>query len=193
VRTPPARHPGATPPDDEQDLVARAQGRDAAAFRLLLERHQARAHAFALRVLRSPSDAEEVTQDAFVRAWLALPGFRGESSFSTWLYRIVAHKAFDRLDQLRRRRARELQPETLPETAVDAVAPEPRDALLGRRLVRLVEGLSGPQREAVVRFYFEDGSVEAVAGAMGLNENTVKTHLARARAALRDQLAREDA
>ena len=68
---------------DERRLIARAQAGDTAAFRTLVERHQGRAHALALRILRSPSDAEEVAQDAFVRVWTALPGFRGESTFAT--------------------------------------------------------------------------------------------------------------
>src|SRR5690242_4283972 len=91
---PPGVRPEAAGMADERRLIARAQSGDTAAFRTLVERHQARAHALALRILRSPSDAEEVAQDAFVRVWTALPGFRGESSFGTWLYRIVARRAF---------------------------------------------------------------------------------------------------
>src|SRR5438093_275851 len=72
----------------ERDLVDRARARDTHAFRLLVERHRDRAYSLALRMLRSPVDAEEVTQDAFVRAWAALPRFRGEASFGTWLHRI---------------------------------------------------------------------------------------------------------
>jgi len=140
---------------DERRLIARAQSGDTAAFRALVERHQARAHALALRILRSPSDAEEVAQDAFVRVWTALPGFRGESTFATWLHRIVARRAFDRVQVLRNRHARERPDEGLPEPAAPAAD------------------------EDTLR------SVEDVAHVLGMPENTVKTHLLRARAALR--------
>ena len=80
---------------DDAELVARARARDTEAFRALVDRHRDRAYTLALRMLRSPGDAEEVTQDALVRAWTALPQFRGESSFGTWLHRIVVNAAGD--------------------------------------------------------------------------------------------------
>jgi len=167
---------------DERRLIARAQAGDTAAFRTLVERHQARAHALALRILRSASDAEEVAQDAFVRVWTALPGFRGESTFGTWLHRIVARRAFDRAQVLKHRRARERQDERLPELG----APEKEhDMLRSAKLQELVGGLSPAQRAAVTLYYYEARSVEEVAHVLGMPENTVKTHLLRARAALR--------
>ncbi len=168
---------------EERRLIARAQGGDTGAFRVLVEQHQARAYTLALRILRSGPDAEEVAQDAFVRVWTALPGFRGESSFSTWLYRIVARRAFDRAQVLKNRRAREQQEEKLPELAAPAGADE--DALQAALLQRLVSGLSASQRAAVTMFYYEGRSVEQVAAVLGMPENTVKTHLLRARASLR--------
>ena len=167
---------------DERRLIALAQAGDTGAFRELVERHQARAYALALRILRSASDAEEVAQDAFVRVWTALPGFRGESSFGTWLHRIVARRAFDRAQVLKHRRAREQLDEQLPEHA--AVEPE-HDTLRAALLERLVADLSPAQRAAVTLFYWEGRSVEQVANVLGMPENTVKTHLLRARAALR--------
>jgi RNA polymerase sigma-70 factor (ECF subfamily) len=168
---------------EERRLIARAQSGDTGAFRVIVEQHSARAYALALRILRSPSDAEEVAQDAFVRVWSALPGFRGESSFGTWLYRIVARRAFDRAQILKNRRAREQHDEHLPETA----APETADADMfeAARLQRLIATLSAAQRAAVTLFYYEGRSVEQVATLLNMPENTVKTHLSRARAALR--------
>jgi RNA polymerase sigma-70 factor (ECF subfamily) len=167
---------------DERRIIARAQAGDTAAFRTLVERHQARAHALALRILRSASDAEEVAQDAFVRVWTALPGFRGESTFATWLYRIVARRAFDRAQVLKHRRARERQDERLPECG----APErEQDTLREAKLQEMIAGLTPAQRAAVTLYYYEGRSVEEVAHVLGMPENTVKTHLLRARAALR--------
>lgn len=183
-------NPAMTPPlpevsrlAEEKRLIARAQAGDTAAFRSLVEGHQARAYTLALRILRSAPDAEEVAQDAFVRVWTALPGFRGESTFGTWLYRIVARRAFDRAQVLKNRRARERIDEAVPDAAADA-GPE-ADPLAAARLDRLLDRLSGPQRAAVTLFYYEGRSVEQVAALLGMPENTVKTHLLRARAALR--------
>jgi RNA polymerase sigma-70 factor (ECF subfamily) len=168
---------------EERRLIARAQSGDTAAYRTLVESHQARAYTLALRILRSSEDAEEVAQDAFVRVWTALPGFRGESSFGTWLYRIVARRAFDRAQVLRNRRAREQRDEQLPEHA--APEAEVSDTFEAARLQSLIARLSPAQRSVVTMFYYEGRSVEQVAAQLGMPENTVKTHLLRARAALR--------
>jgi len=178
----PGVRPQAARMADERRLIARAQAGDSGAFRELVEQHQARAYTLALRILRSASDAEEVAQDAFVRVWTALPGFRGESSFGTWLYRIVARRSFDRAQVLSHRRARERLDEQLPEHA--GSEPE-QDALRSALLERLIGDLSPAQRAAVTMFYYEGRSVEQVASVLGMPENTVKTHLLRARAALR--------
>jgi RNA polymerase sigma-70 factor (ECF subfamily) len=175
--------PGADRMAEERRLIARAKAGDRAAFRTLVESHRARAYALALRILRSAEDAEEVAQDSFVRVWTALPGFRGESSFGTWLYRIVARRAFDRAQVMKHRRSREQADERVP----DAAAPEreDEDALRAALLQRLVAELSPAQRQVVTMFYFEGRSVEQVSAVLTMPENTVKTHLLRARAALR--------
>src|SRR5436190_3223842 len=100
---------------DERALLDRARAGDQVAFRDLVDAHRDRAYGLALRIVRVSSDAEEVAQDAFVRAWLALPRFRGDASFSTWLYRIVARRAFDRAEVLKRRRHRETDAEAAGE------------------------------------------------------------------------------
>ena len=150
---------------------------------MLVESHRDRAYGLALRIVRSAADAEDVAQEAFVRAWLALPRFRGESSFGTWLHRIVARRAFDRLEQLKRRRGREVEIEAT-EMRVAATGGGEPDAH-GRVMERLVASLPPAQRAAVTLFYYEDHSVEQAAAVLGMPVNTVKTHLSRARAALR--------
>jgi RNA polymerase sigma-70 factor (ECF subfamily) len=165
--------------------------------------HQDQAYGLALRITRSPADAEEVAQDAFLRAWLALARFRGESSFGTWLYRIVARRAFDRLEWIRSRRGREVGGEEAAALAERVAAGAPGAAgsgaqdhetvLRARRLERMVSALPAAQRAAVTLYYYEDRSVEQVAEILGMPENTVKTHLSRARAALRSAWQREGA
>ena len=168
---------------DEEEWIGQARAGDQAAFRKLVERHSARAIGLARRMLGSDADAEEVAQDSFVRAWRALPRFRGDSSFSTWLHRIVVRRALDRSATLKVRRAVETG---LEEAHEPTEAPAPgvsREHAM--RLDRLLELLTGVQRAAVVLDYYEDRSVEQVARAMGIPVGTVKTHLHRARALMR--------
>lgn len=178
--------------DPDLALVARARQGEAQAFRALVERHRDRAYGLALRVLRSERDAEEVAQDAFVRAWRALPGFRGESKFGTWLHMIVMRRALDRVASLQGRRKREVGLEEAGEPASPADAGQAGErALLAMRLERMLDRLSEAQRAVVTLFYYEERSVEEVSSALGMPTGTVKTHLSRARATLREAWLRE--
>src|SRR5690349_15593916 len=131
-------------------LVARAQAGDEAAFRALVEVHQDRAYGLALRIVGRAEDAEEVAQDAFVRAWRALPTFRGEAAFGTWLHRIVSRLALDRRARITARARNEEPVESPPEAAGElggAGGAGPEDA--GVRLDRLLAPGSGQGRGAV--------------------------------------------
>jgi RNA polymerase sigma-70 factor (ECF subfamily) len=178
---------------DEADWIARARAGDERAFAVLVERHRDRAYALALRMLRLPAEAEEVAQDAFVRAWRALPGFRGDAKFSTWIHRIVVRRCLDRAAVLRTRSGRETELEPTPEpvAAADA-ALDPEQRARAARLAHLMTELTETQRLVVTLFYHQDRSLEDVARTLGLPENTVKTHLHRARAVLREGWMREE-
>jgi len=184
VRTVPESEPAAAERAEENGWIEQARAGDTAAYRRLVERYSEIAYGLALRMLGSPSDAEEVAQDGFLRAWRALPRFRGDSSFSTWLHRIVVRRALDRAATLQARRARE----TGLDSAAAAEAPAPGG---GRatgellRLDRLLASLSDAQRAVVVLYYYEDRSVEEVSHTLGIPAGTVKTHLHRARGLLR--------
>jgi RNA polymerase sigma-70 factor (ECF subfamily) len=188
---------GAAETAEEAEWVERAQGGDTEAFRRLIERHQDRAYGLAFRILGTASDAEEAAQDAFVRVWRALPEFRGEARFGTWLHRIVVRCACDLAARLRRRSSKEESLDAL----MERYGIEPSCAGAGaspaegqtRRLERVLEGLTDAQRVAVTLYYYEDRSVEEVGRVLELPANTVKTHLHRARAALRAALRREEA
>lgn len=178
----------ADPRAEERELIRRAQGGDERAFRRLVEAHGDRAYSLALRIVRSASDAEEVAQDALVRAWRSLPRFRGDSAFSSWLYRIVVRRAFDRAAVLKGRRAREADVDEagdLPDVtaAVAPVDPEARERAV--RLERLIAELPEVPRTVVTLYYYQGRSVAEVATILKMPENTVKTHLSRARARLR--------
>ena len=110
---------------EERDWIARCRAGDARAYRALVERYQDRAYALAYRMVRSRPDAEEIAQDAFVRAWRAIGDFRGDATFMTWLYRILVRLALDRAETLKNRRARETVVED-PEEPVAAAGPGQR-------------------------------------------------------------------
>ncbi len=186
---------------DERALVERSQAGDAAAFGVLVTRHRDRAYGLAHRLTRSAEEAEEVAQDAFVSAWNALRSFRGDAAFGTWLYRIVYRKALDRAEVVRNRGRREVavddpaRVEAATRSDLDGGGPgadREGGELLAARCERLLGGLSETARAVVTLFYYQDRSVSEVASALGLPEGTVKTHLHRARGALRDAWLEEE-
>jgi RNA polymerase sigma-70 factor (ECF subfamily) len=190
--------------EDEAGWIERARRGDAGAFRHLVDRHAGRVYGLAYRVIGSAPEAEEAAQDAFLRAWRALPEFRGEARFSTWLHRIAVRCAYDASARLRARHARERSLEALVdapggEAAVSAAAVRAAPATGGpaagaatQVTEALLERLPDAQRAVVTLYYLEDRSVDEVARILGLPANTVKTHLHRARAALRTALLREE-
>jgi RNA polymerase sigma-70 factor, ECF subfamily len=175
---------------EERDWIARCRAGDARAYRALVERYQDRAYALAYRMVRSRPDAEEIAQDAFVRAWRAIGDFRGDASFMTWLYRILVRLALDRAETLKGRRGREVTVEDTVEPEGPATAAS--DGGLARRMDRLLAGLPPAQRAALTLFYYEDRPVAEIAQMLNMPENTVKTPMSRGRAALREGYVREE-
>jgi RNA polymerase sigma-70 factor (ECF subfamily) len=152
------------------------EGRHGRAFELLLSRYQRRVYRLALSFVRSPADADDLAQEAFVRLWRALPLYDGRASFSTWLY-VIARNAC--LNEVRKRRLR-------PTAALDDVAEPPAQGGADATDLRLdcealVEALPEPQRQVVRLFYLEERSYEQVALALDMPLNTVRSHLHRAR------------
>jgi RNA polymerase sigma-70 factor (ECF subfamily) len=178
--------------EEEHAWVERAKNGDQEAYRMLVERYREQAVGLALRIVRSPSDAEEVAQDAFVRAWAALPRFRGEARFATWLHSIVSRRAIDRAKQLKARQTRETPLDEAPMTA--GTTPDEVDRYERRQFTgRLLSHLNEAQRAVISLFYLEDQSVEQVSASLAMPEGTVKTHLFRARRILREAWRREEA
>jgi RNA polymerase sigma-70 factor, ECF subfamily len=181
-----ARRPAAgAEAEAERELVEQARRGDQGAFRMLVDLHRDRAYGLAFRITRCREEAEDAAQEAFLRAWLALPRFRGEASFGTWLHRIVARRALDRAAAHKTRAAREAEVEAAERLPAPGLS-ESRDLVLARRLERLMGCLNPRERAAIQLFYGEDLPVREVAALLDTPENTVKTHLRRARAALRE-------
>lgn len=169
--------------EDEHLLVGRVQRGDTTAFDALVRRHLPRAFAIAYRVVGNRHDAEDVVQDAFIRALRYIRGFDDREPFGPWLHRLVVNTALD----ARARRAREA---TEPERE-DAVSPAASPHLaLERQEVRdrfavALAGLSPRQRLILARFEVDGQSTGEIAQELGIAPETVRWHLHAARHALR--------
>jgi RNA polymerase sigma-70 factor (ECF subfamily) len=172
--------------DDDVELVARAQGGDRAAFEELVRRHADGLYAVVLRLVPSRQEAEEVTQEAFLRAWRGIAGFKGDARFFTWLYRIGVNEA--------RRRGQRRPPvrvASLDEEAVDPPHPGPtpdrqaQHSDLRAALERAVRSLDPNYRAPLILRDVEGLSTAEAAAIMGLGEAAFKSRLHRARLAVR--------
>jgi RNA polymerase sigma-70 factor (ECF subfamily) len=182
--------------ESQSDLIQRAQAGDGPALEALIAGQQRYAYSVALSAMKNPTDAADMTQEAFVRVVRALGTYREETKFTTWLYRLVVNVC---LDELRRRKH---VVESLDgngnwdeddEPAHRSVADRDRwaqpEASLELResadeLRRALAVLGRAQRLALTLHYFEDMSDAEIARAMGVPTNTVKSHIHRGKAKL---------
>lgn len=183
----------------DQELVAAAQQGDQAAFGALVEKYQAMAYSLAFRMLGDSEDAADAVQDAFLNAWRALGSFQGQSSFSTWLYRLTSNACIDFLRRAKRRAAISMtvadEDEDAPhETEVPDERWAPERELERSETHRAIQAglasLSPEHRQVLVLRELEGLSYQEIAQALGLDEGTVKSRIARARLALREFLVK---
>ena len=172
---------------DDIELVTRARAGDRPAFEELVRRHADRLHAVVLRIAGDRHDAEEITQEAFLRAWRGLHGFKGDAQFFTWLYRIGVNEA--------RRRAQR-RASTGPLTSLEEHPSEPRDPGPGpagtaehqdlrSALEDAVRALDPEYRAPLVLRDIEGLTTAEGAEIMGLGEAAFKSRLHRARMSVR--------
>lgn len=174
---------------EEAELLRRAQEGDDGAFARLAKPCLDPAYRLALRLLGDPQEAEDAVQDALYKAWRALPHFRGEAKFSTWLYRIVWRVSTDRL---RRPASLPLDAE-LKDVSEDYDPESQWEGIEAQREVeRALSRLSAPYRAVLTLYYVEDLPVREIAAILQLPVGTVKTHLHRARQALKRALAAQE-
>jgi RNA polymerase sigma-70 factor (ECF subfamily) len=174
------------------ELVAQARGGESAAFGELVTRHRTAVYRTALAALRSPADAEDVAQEAFVLAFRRLDGFRGESSVRTWLVTIAWRLALTRRRSLVRR-LRQLAGWDEHATGRSR-APSPETQLLDAdRLAcvrRLIEELAPKLRDTLLLAAGSQLSSEEMAAALGVPPGTVRWRVSEARRQLREKLSR---
>jgi RNA polymerase sigma-70 factor (ECF subfamily) len=172
----------------DAELVALARVGDTGAFDQLVIRHQGAAYRAALAALRSPADAEEVAQDAFVRAWSSLDRFRGDSSFRTWLLTIVWNRALSRRRSVVRwwKRAAPLE-EASRVTAAERL-PGASDPELQRHAAAAIGTLSPKLRDALLLAQSGDYDYVAIGTMLGIPVGTVKWRVSEARRKVRAHL-----
>ena len=173
------------------ELVQRAQAADPRAWAQLIEEQQNYVYSVALSVMRRPEDAADLTQEVFLRLCQSIGSYRGETRFTTWLYRVVVNLGLDLL----RRRGRAVEA-SLDDEAVDVPDTDPLvdPALIAdrretsARVRAALNELPAAYRLALTLYYFQELRYEEIATVLNLPLNTVKAHIRRGRLALARRL-----
>jgi RNA polymerase sigma-70 factor (ECF subfamily) len=178
-------------PETEQILIQRAQKGNHDAFAVLVDEHQRYVYNLALRVVKDENEALDLAQETFVRAWTALPNFKGQSQFRTWLYRIVTNLCYNRLPNLRRS-LNDLGDdvmEDIPEPHSDTPAHAYEVIETKTHLYEAIDRLDANYKLLITLRYQDELSYEEIASTLNLPLGTVKTGIFRAKAQLRNALA----
>ena len=187
---------------DEQRLIMRLKKRDEAAFKQLVSLHKGRVYNLCFRMLSNTAEAEDIAQDAFVRAFLAIESFRGDSQLSTWLYRIAMNLCKNRIKYHARRHKNahaslddlyggqhQPAPHSSGRTPLGEPAPRPDQAFEGvraeTRVHRALAAVDSEFRELLVLRDINGLTYDEIRQVTGLPEGTVKSRLHRARGALK--------
>lgn len=172
-----------------EELARAAAKGDTGAFEQLVRLHENKVYALALRMCGNPEDAGDAAQEAFLSAWRGLPSFRGESGFSTWLYRLTSNAAIDQLRRGKRRRGEtSLDDGELPADVPDR-GPSPQENAESVELRDAVSAglrqLGEDHRQILVLREYQELSYEEIAQVLDVDLGTVKSRISRARRALR--------
>jgi len=180
--------------------VERTLAGDRDAYRVLVERHSRAVHRMAYRMTGNPHDAEEVVQESFLRAYQKLKQFAGNANFGTWVYRIAANYAIDRIRQRNSDEARRERPgkpggeslEVDPLSQVRDTSPSPErlagSAQLADRMKAALAELSPAERTAIVMRHWDGCGIEEIAAVLKSNSNATKNTVFRAVQKLRRAL-----
>lgn len=176
--------------DNEQTIIRRAQKGDQDAFASLVDAHQRYVYNLALRVVKDENEALDLTQETFVRAWTALPNFKGQSQFRTWLYRIATNLCYNRLPNLRRS-LNDLGDdvmENIPEPHFNSPASEFESNETRQHLNEAIQNMDANYQLLITLRYQNELSYEEIASTLNLPLGTVKTGIFRAKEQLRKSL-----
>jgi RNA polymerase sigma-70 factor (ECF subfamily) len=181
--------------EDDREAVRRVQAGDTEAFEPLVEKYKRKVFRLAYQVLRDQEEALDVAQEAFVKAFRALPAFKGDSAFYTWLFRITMNVALDRKRQ-RATRAKSLGAEDVPpeewERTATSTDPDPEDVATGaerrERIRKGLDSLSEHHRAIIILSDIEGLQYREIAEVLGIPMGTVMSRLHHARKRLREVL-----
>lgn len=181
--------------DGDMALVRRALAREADAFRLIIKTHNQRLYRIARGVVRNDAEAEDVVQEAYMRAFASLEAFRGDASLATWLSRITINEALGRLRKRKRTVAMPAEAQIIrfPLNPNDLnPSDDPERTMAQRQILGLVEratdSLPDVYRTVFIARVIEGLSIEETADLLGIRPETVKTRLHRARTLVRKAL-----
>jgi RNA polymerase sigma-70 factor (ECF subfamily) len=182
--------PALAAPDDDQALVRAAGSGDARAFEALYRKHSRRVYALVWRLAGgNAARAEDLVQEAFIRAWQALPGFRFQSAFSTWLHRLAVNTALMELRSRRGGQDLEVDDAALEwQASADTAGQRTRERL---DLERVIATLPERARAVLVLYDIEGWKHEEIAGELGMAVGSSKAQLHRARGLLRARLGED--
>lgn len=180
--------------EEELRLVKCAAEGDEGAFEKLVIENEKLIYNVALKITGNPDDAEDVAQEAFIKAYRNLGSFRGESRFSGWLYRLCYNAAMDHIRKTRDPNLRSLTNDDGSDAELDVAdpAPTPEESAERKETQRIVREavnqLDDDKREILIMREFSGMSYTAIADALGIEEGTVKSRISRARASLAEIL-----
>jgi RNA polymerase sigma-70 factor, ECF subfamily len=176
------------PAANEQELIIEVRRGSHDAFRVLVQMHMKQAYDIAYSILGDHDDADDVAQEAFVNVYRSLPKFRGESEFSTWLFRIVKNCALNRLKQKKRKQRRDVDLAIADNemVSINAGIKNTEDARM--HVERALHELPTLQRAVVMLRHMNGLSTRQVSKILSCSEGTVKTHLHRGLKKMRDRL-----
>lgn len=178
----------------DEEVVQLVLGGDRNAFEILMRRNNQRLYRAARAILRDEAEAEDVVQEAYVKAYKNLRQFAGRASFSTWLTRIAVHEALHRARRSKQKEEidamEEYQRDSVEQLSTGAETPERKASIAEVRelLERSIDALPDSYREVFVLRQVEEMSTTDTAACLGITEENVKTRLHRARAMLRKEL-----
>lgn len=187
---------------DDAVLVTKAQAGDYKAFDELVTRHRGKVYAMIMNMVKNDADAWDLAQDAFIKAWRALPKFENRSKFSTWLFRISHNVVYDKMRKKKIRSEGELDDQLLDANQIDMTAPtapklaqRPDEAMVGKELKERIEDalnkISPEHRETIVLREVQGMDYKEIAEVMDCTLGTVMSRLFYARKKLQSLLSNE--
>lgn len=177
---------------NENRLIERAASGDASAFNLLMEKHERRMYAIALRMCKNREDAQDCLQEAMLRVYRSIGAFKGQSAFSTWAYRITMNTCLDELR--RKKKSRDTSMDALLDqgwSPPDVSAAPEKQAIrseLRRNLNSAINALPEDMRAAIILRDIHGCAYEEIAQTLDVNVGTVKSRISRARERLREKI-----